>query len=171
MVLHADGRDTNLLQEEALEDMDAFIALTDKSETNVMACLTAKAEKVKKAIALVENFGYYQISRSAGIDTMVNQKTLAANEIFRYIRKGHIMAVSTLINMNAQILEFKAGTNSKVTNHTIKSLDFPQDAVIGGVIRKGKGLIALGDFKIEPEDRLVICCLPHVISKIESLFE
>ncbi len=170
MVLHADGRDTNLLQEEALEDMDAFIALTDKSETNVMACLTAKAEKVKKAIALVENFGYYQISRSAGIDTMVNQKTLAANEIFRYIRKGHIMAVSTLINMNAQILEFKAGTNSKVTNHTIKSLDFPQDAVIGGVIRKGKGLIALGDFKIEPEDRLVICCLPHVISKIESLF-
>lgn len=171
MVLHADGRNVNLLQEEALENMDAFIAVTDRSEINVMACLTAKAEKVKKSIALVENFGYYQISRSAGIDTMVNKKTLAANKIFRYIRKGQIMAVNTLINMDAQILEFKASPDSKAANRTIKSLDFPKDAVIGGVIRKEEGLIALGDFEIQPGDRLVICCLPEVTSKIESFFE
>lgn len=171
LVLHADGRNMDFLKEEALENMDAFIAVTDRSETNIMACLAAREGKVKKSIALVENFGYYQLTRSAGIDTIINKKTLAANEIFRFVRKGKIMAVHTLTNMNAQILEFKAGANSKATHHTIKDLDFPEEAVIGGVIRNGKGLIALGDFKIEQGDRLVICSLPKAIQKVESLFE
>lgn len=171
LVLHADGRDINTLREEALDNMDAFIAVTHRSETNIMACLAAKTEGVKKSIAMAENFGYYQLSRSAGVDTIVNKKTLAANEIFRFVRKGEIMAVSTLVNMNAQILEFKVDSESPVLHRKIKDLSFPNEAIIGGVIRDGKGLIALGDFEIKNRDRVVICCLPSAIKSVESLFE
>lgn len=171
LVLHGDGRDVDFLREEALHNMDAFIAVTNESETNIMTCLVAKEWGVKKSIASVENFGYYQLSHTAGIDTIINKKTLAANEIFKYIRKGKIKAVSTLINTNAQILEFGVGLHSKLCHQQIKTLNLPKEAVIGGIIRNHHGIIPLGDFEIFPEDRLVICCLPSAIKRIESLFQ
>ena len=81
-----------ILDEENIEDMDAFIAVTGNSETNIMSCLVAKSQGVKKTIALVENMDYFQLSQSIGIDTLINKKLLAANNIFRYIRKGEVVA-------------------------------------------------------------------------------
>ena len=73
-------------------------------------------------------------------------------------------------NLNAEILEFVVNENSKVTNYKIKDLDFPRTAIIGGVIKEGKGIIALGDYTICAGDRIVVCCLPRSIKRIESLF-
>jgi trk system potassium uptake protein TrkA len=150
--------------------MDAFIAVTGNSETNIMSCLVAKSKGVRKTIALVENMDYFQLSQSIGIDTLINKKLLAANNIFRYIRKGEIVAMTILNNMNAELLEFIVTDSSKVKNKKIKTIDFPRSAIIGGVVRDGKGMIALGDFEIKVGDRIVICSLPQSIKKVESLF-
>ena len=170
LVIHGDGRNVELLEEESIEDMDAFVAVTGNSETNIMSCLMAKTKGVKKTVALVENMDYFQLSQSIGVDTLVNKKLIAANAIFRYIRKGEVIAFTQLNNLNAELLEFEVKEKSKVCNKFIKDLDFPRSAIIGGVIRGDEGLIALGDFKIQAQDKVVVCCLPHSISKVEKLF-
>jgi trk system potassium uptake protein TrkA len=170
LVIHGDGRNSDLLDEEELSSMDAFISVTENSETNIMSCLMAKTKKVKKTIALVENMDYFQLSHSIGIDTLINKKLLTANTIFRYIRKGDVVDMTTLNNLNAEILEFVVNANSKVANYRIKDIDFPRTAIIGGVIKDGVGIIALGDYKILPGDRIVVCCLPRAIKRIEQLF-
>lgn len=170
LVINGDCRNVEVLEEENLEAMDAFIAVTGNSETNIMSCLVAKSKNIKKTIALVENMDYFQLSQSIGIDTLINKKLLAANNIFRYIRKGEVVALTRLNNLNAEILEFVVKPTSAVTGQIIKELDFPRSATIGGVIRDGEGIIALGDFKILEGDRVVVCCLPRAIQKIEKLF-
>ena len=170
LVINGDGRNVELLEEESLESMDAFIAVTGNSETNIMSCLVAKSKHIKKTIALVENMDYFQLSHSIGIDTLINKKLLAANNIFRHIRKGDVVASMRLNNLNAEILEFVVKPDSKVTGGIIRDLNFPKEATIGGVVRNGEGIIALGGFKIQAGDRVVVCCLPDAISKIERLF-
>ncbi len=170
MVIHGDGRSAELLEEENVESMDAFIAVTENSETNIMSCLMAKSKEVKKTIALVENMDYFELSQTIGIDTLINKKLLTANTIFRYVRRGDVVDMTTLSNLNVEILEFQVHQDSKVTGLNIRDIDFPRTATIGGVIKAGEGKIVLGDYKIEAGDRVVVCCLPKSIKRIEQLF-
>ncbi|MCF6347175.1 MAG: Trk system potassium transporter TrkA [Flavobacteriaceae bacterium] len=171
LVVCGDGRDVELLLEENIEEMDVFIAATESPETNIMTCLVAKSKGVKKTIALAENVDYSKLSHSIGIDTIINKKLLAANSIFKYIRKGDVLEIATLNNLDAEILEFKVRENSKITQKIIRELNFPQNATIGGVIRNGKGYIVLGDFKIQPEDKVVVSCLADSVRKVEEFFD
>ncbi|EDM43784.1 potassium transporter peripheral membrane component [unidentified eubacterium SCB49] len=170
LVIKGDGRNVELLKEESIQDMDAFISVTGNSETNIISCLVAKSKGVKKAIALVENMDYFQLSHSIGIDTLINKKLLAANNIFRYIRKGEVVAMTKLNNMNAELLEFEVKERTKVCNKLIKNIDFPISSIVGGVFRDGEGFIPLGDFRIAAGDRIVVCCLPQSIGRVEKLF-
>ncbi|SFD15573.1 Trk system potassium transporter TrkA [Algibacter pectinivorans] len=170
LVIQSDGRNVDLLDEENISDMDAFIAVGANSETNIMSCLVAKSKGVKKTVALVENMDYFELSHSVGIETLINKKLLAANNIFRYIRKGQVVAMTKLSNMNAELLEFEVKASSAICNKYIKKIDFPRSAIIGGVVRNGKGEIALGDFKIQEGDRVVVCSLLQSIKGVEKLF-
>ncbi|TYB79243.1 Trk system potassium transporter TrkA [Bizionia myxarmorum] len=170
LVINGDGRNVDLLEEENIGDMDAFIAVTGNSEVNIMSSLVAKSKNVKKTISLVENMDYFELSQSIGIDTLINKKLLAANTIFRYVRRGEVVAMTKLNNMNAELLEFRVKARSRVCNKLIKDIDFPRSAIIGGVIRDGVGNIALGSFKIQEGDRVVICGLPRSIKDVEKLF-
>lgn len=170
LVVYGDSRDVELLEEENVDEMDAVVAVTGRSETNIMSCLVAKSKGVKRTIALVQNVDYFNLSKNIGIDTLINKKLLAANSIFRYIRKGEVLEMTILNNINAEILEFKAHDTSKITKKKIKDLKFPRNAIIGGVIRDDVGLIVLGDFQIQKDDKVVVCCFPKTISKVESFF-
>src|SRR5690606_33845400 len=152
---------------ENIEEMDAFIAVTGGSETNIISCLMAKSKGVRKTIALIENIDYHQLSQSIGINTLINKKILAANSIFRHIRKGDVIAIEKLNHMDAELLEFKVKASSKACNKKIVDLEIPRSAIIGGVIRDGKGMIALGGFVIKAGDRVLVCCLPRAISRVE----
>jgi len=170
MMLNVDGRNVDLLVEENLENMDAFIATTGNSETNIMSCLMAKSKKIKKTIAIVDNMDYFKLSQSIGIDTLINKKLLAANDIFRFVRNGDIVELAKLNNMDAEIVEFNVSHNSKVLDKKIVDLNFPREAIIGGVIRNNQGIIALGEFKIMLNDRVLVCSTPEGLKKVESLF-
>jgi trk system potassium uptake protein TrkA len=170
LVIHGDGRNVELLQEESIHEMDAFIAVTGNSETNIISCLMAKSKSVRKTISLVENMDYFQLSHSIGIDTLINKKLLAANNIFRFVRKGEVVAMTKLNNMNAELLEFIVKPESAVAGKNISNCGFPRSAIVGGVIREGVGKVVLGSFDIQPGDRVVVCCLPRSISKVEKLF-
>jgi trk system potassium uptake protein TrkA len=170
LIIHGDGRDVALLLEENLEEMDAFLGVTNDSETNIMSCLMAKSKDVCKIIALIENMDYFELTKSIGVDTLVNKKMLTANTIFRYIRRGEVVDLAKLNNMDAEIVEFKVQPKAKVIGKAIRELDFPKAATIGGVIRNGVGTIALGDFVIQKDDLVLVCCLPQSIRRVEQLF-
>lgn len=171
LVINGDGRNLELLEEEHIREMDAFIAVTGDSETNIMSCLVAKSKGVKKTIALVENIDYINISQTIGIDTLINKKLLAASSIFKHIRKGEILALANLHNIDAEVFEFEIKPNAKVTQKPIKELRFPREAVFGGIIRDGKALMSSGDFQIESGDKAIVFCLPEAITTVEELFK
>ena len=171
LVINGDGRDIELLEEENIRDMDAFIAVTGDSETNIMSCLVAKSKGVKKTIALVENMDYINISQTIGIDTLINKKLLAASSIFKHIRKGEILALANLHNIDAEVFEFEVKENARVTKKPISELRFPREAVFGGIIRDGKAMMSLGDFQIKTGDKVIVFCLPEAISTVEELFK
>ncbi|MEX1001310.1 MAG: Trk system potassium transporter TrkA [Crocinitomicaceae bacterium] len=171
LVLNADGRDVNAIEEEGLEGMDAFIAVTGETETNIMSSLVAKNHNVRKTIARVENIDYIHLSQKIGIDTLINKKIIAASNIFKFIRKGNVMAIAKLHGVDAEIIEFIVKPNSKVTKKRICDLNFPKTTNISGVVRNNVGFIPFGGFQLEAGDRAVVFSLTESIHQIEKFFQ
>lgn len=171
LIINGDGRDLELLEEENIRETDAFIAVTGNSETNIMSCLVAKSKGVKKTIALVENMDYIDISQTIGIESLINKKLIAASNIFRHIRKGEILALANLHNIDAEVFEFEVRPNAKVTKKPIRDLNVPREAVFGGIIRNGKPLMSFGGMQIQDGDKVIVFCLPEAIETVESLFK
>jgi len=171
LVINGDGRDLELLEEENIRETDAFIAVTGNSETNIMSCLVAKSKGVKKTIALVENMDYIDISQTIGIESLINKKLIAASNIFRHIRKGEVLALANLHNIDAEVFEYEVKEGAKVTAKPIKDLRFPREAVFGGIIRDEKAIMPTGDIQITTGDKVIVFCLPEVISTVEILFK
>jgi len=170
LVIKGDGRNVELLEEENIAEMDAFVAVTGDSETNIMSCLVAKSKGVKKTIALVENMDYINISQTIGIDTLINKKLLAASAIFKHVRKGDVLKLANLHNVDAEVLEFRVKPNSPVTKDVVKNIKLTKKAVFGGVIRDGVAMMTFGEFQILEGDKAVVFCLPEAIHKVEKLF-
>ncbi len=170
LIICGDGRDADILNEAGVKESDAFVGVTGRSETNIVSSLLAKNYGVEKTIALVENIDYISLSEEAGISTFVNKKLLAANSIFKHVRKGDVLDVFHLTDLDAEFLEFKIDGTCGVNGRKINTLNFPKNAIIGGVIREGKGYIPDGNFVIEKGDILVVFSLPEDINKVEKLF-
>jgi trk system potassium uptake protein TrkA len=170
LVIKADYTNITLLQEEGLDNMDAFIALTGNSETNIISCLTARNHGVYKTIAQVENKEYIHISQNIGVDTLINKKLLAANKIFSHIRKGNVEAVTSLNGVDAEVIEYLITKTNQLTKKKVKDLHFPETALIGGVIRGQETLIPNGDTQLHIGDRVIVFALPQAIKRLEELF-
>lgn len=170
MVVQGDGTNVTLLEEEGIHEMDAFVAVTGNSETNILSCLVAKSRGVKKTIALVENIEYLNLSHNIGIDSLINKKLIAANFIYRYIRKGSIVTLTTIHGVAAEVLEFEVKPNARITRKPIRDLHFPGNAILGGIIRDNKGLIPTGDFTIQAGDKVVVFTLLDCVDKVERYF-
>lgn len=170
LVINGDGRDTELLMQEGLTYMDAFIAVTGNSETNILTCLAAKRMGVKKTIAEVENLDYIKLAESMGIDTVINKKLITASRIFRYTMSTEVSAIKCLTGTDAEVLEFIVKPNSLVTRGKIKDINFPKDAIIGGVVTGDSSHIAKGITEIKAYDRVVVFALPSAINKVGKFF-
>jgi len=171
LVINGDVSDVDLLKEEGIEEMDAFLAVTDNTETNIISCLVAKNLGVAKTIALVENMEYIHLSQNIGVDTMINKKLIAANFISRYLRKVDVISLTGIHGVDAEVMEFEVKEGSKINNKMVKKLNFPKNAIIAGVVRKGIGHTTFGDFIFRPKDHVVIMSLPESIREVEQFFK
>jgi trk system potassium uptake protein TrkA len=171
LIIQGDGRDIDLLAQEGIIDMDGFIAVTNDAETNIITCLMAKHLGVTKTIALVDNVDYIPLTQTIGLDSLINKKLIAANNILKFIRKANIISIATLQGIDAEVMEFVAQPNSSVTKKQVKDLKFPENAIIGGIIRDDKAFISVGDSKIEANDKVVVFSLPGTVHKVEKLFQ
>lgn len=170
LIINEDGRNTESMLEEGLSNMDAFVAVTGRSETNILAAMLAKRMGVKKVIAEVENLNYINLAESIGIDTIINKKLITASNIFRFTMSTDVQAIKCLTGCDAEVLEFIVRPNSPATKQKIRNIGFPHDAIIGGVVRGDKIFIAVGNMEINPYDRVVVFALPDAISRIGRFF-
>lgn len=170
LVIKGDGRDIDLLAQEGIIDVDAFVALTEDAETNIISCLMAKHLGVKKAIALVDKVDYIPLTQTIGLDSLINKKLTAANNIVRFIKKGGLISYSTLEGIDAVLLEYVAQPGSHITQSNLAKLELPKGTIIGGFIRNDEGHIGVGDSKINAGDKVVVFSLPDVVEKLEKFF-
>lgn len=170
LVIHGDARDIQLLEDEDIRGMDAFVALTNNSETNILSCLHAKKFGVPRTIALVENIDYIDISQNIGIDTIVCKKLSTASNIIRFTMRSEVNSIKCLSGIEAQALEMVARPHSPVTRTVIRKLNFPKGAIIGGIIRGEDSFIAVGDFQIEAGDKVVVFSLPAAVHQVDDMF-
>jgi trk system potassium uptake protein TrkA len=170
LVIQGDGRDVDVLTDEGLEKMDTFIAVTGNSETNLLSCLLAKKMGVKKTIAAIENMNYISLAENMGIDTIINKKLVTASQIVRFTMNAEVSTMKCLTGSDAEVLEFIAKPNSKITKDKLKNIQFPKSAIVGGVIRGKKSFIATGNTHIQAEDRVVVFAMPSAIKKVEAFF-
>lgn len=170
LVINGDARDIELLQDEGIEDMDAFIAVTDNSETNILTCLHARKFGVKKTIALVENIDYIDISQNIGIDTIINKKLITASYIARFTMGSEVTSTKVLHGIDAEVFEFVVKPGSPITKKPIRKLQFPEGAIIGGIVRDEESFIAVGNFRIKEGDKVVVFSLPSSIHKVDRFF-
>ena len=170
MIINGDGRDIDLLLEEGIKNTDAFVALTDNSETNILACLAAKRMGVVKTVAEVENIDYISMAESLDIGTVINKKMIAASHIYQMMLDADVSNVKCLTFANADVAEFKVKEGSRITQKAIKDMGLPKGITIGGMIRNGEGMLVTGNTIIQPGDHVVVFCLEKMIKKAEKFF-
>lgn len=170
LIINADARDIELLEDEGIRNMDAFIAVTNDYETNILTCLLAQRFGVKKVIPLVENIDYISISQSIGIETVINKKLITASYIVGFTMDADVRSTKCLSGVDAEVLEFLVKKGSAATKKPIRYLDIPSGCIIGGIVRGNQSFIAVGDFLIKESDNVVVFALPEAISKIQDLF-
>ncbi len=170
LIIHGDGRNTDLLIEEDVKDFDAFVAVTSSSETNILACVAAKKMGVPKTIAEVENIEYIKLAEGMGVDAVINKKLITAGRIFRFTLSNKVRSIKCLNGSDAEVLEFLVNPDSNITRGPLKDLKFPKEAIIGGVIRGNESFIANEYTELKPYDRVVVFALPQVLSKVNNFF-
>ena len=170
LVLNGDPTDPSLLASEGIMDTDVFIAVTDDEESNIISCLMAKHLKVKKVIAMVSKSDYIPLSQTIGLDSSVNKKLAAANEIHRVVRGRNLLNTVALNGIDAEILEFKVDSRSKLVNKPVSKLMLPNGCVIGGIITNGLARIAVGNSVISDGDSVLLFCRSSIIDEVSSKF-
>ena len=170
-VVNGDGRNSDFLVEEYIKNYDAFIAVTENDEANILSCVAAKKFGVERTIAKVENIEYIRLAEEMGVDAVINKKLITAGRIFKFTLSDKVRFVKYMSGTDAEVLEYTVAKDSLITRKPLKETDFPANALIGGVIRGGDSFIAVGDTRIEAYDRVAVFALPDAVKEVERFFK
>ncbi|MFA7043160.1 MAG: Trk system potassium transporter TrkA [Bacteroidales bacterium] len=171
LVIVGDGRDVDLLESEGIERTDAFVALTGSSETNILSCLAAKNYHIHRTIAEVENIDYIALAEGLDIGMIINKKLISAGHIYQMMLEADVSNVKSLAFADAEVAEFVVNKKAKITKVVVKNLDLPENISLGGLVRKGKGMLIYGDTQIQEGDHVVVFCPNSSIQRIEKFFQ
>ena len=169
-VVCGDARNSDLLLEESIKDYDAFVAVTGNDEVNILGCVVAKKFGVERAIAKVENIEYVRLAEEMGVDAVVNKKLITAGRIFKFTLSDKVRFVKYMSGTDAEVFEYTVAPGSRITSGQLKDIDFPNDAIIGGIVRGSESFIAVGDSHVEPYDRVVVFALPSAARDVDRFF-
>ena len=170
LVINGDAYNVQLLEEEEISKMDAFISVTQDSGINMVSCLLARKYGVKKVIPLIDNIDYIDIAQNIEINTAINKKLITASYIARFTMTDEVSSVTFLSGIDADVLEFVVKAGAPITKRPLKKMKMPEGAIIGGCIRGEKAFIAVGESVFLEGDTAVVLALPHAVSKVAKLF-
>jgi trk system potassium uptake protein TrkA len=171
LIIHGNGTDVNLLEEENLSEMDAFIGVTGFDEQNLFTALRAKQLDVPKVIAKISRESYVHIIEKLGIDMAINPVNITASDVVKYIRGGRVVSVSLLLGGHAEVTEIIASKGLKILNVPIRKLNLPKGIIIGAIVHKNKIIIPDGNSVIQHDDRIVVFSLLTEVPALEMFFQ
>ena len=170
VVVNGDGRNSDMLLEESIKEYDAFVAVTNNSETNILASVAAKSLGVARTIAEVENIEYIRLAESMGVDAVINKKLITAGRIFKFTLSDKVRFIKYMSGTNAEVLEYIVSPDTAITKKPLKDMNFPKNAIIGGIIRGNESYIAVGDTHIQAYDRVAVFALPETVKEVDKFF-
>jgi trk system potassium uptake protein TrkA len=170
LVINGDARDTELLLQEGIRESQAFVALSENSEMNILACIAAKRFGVSKTVAQVENIDYIPMAEKLDVGSVVNKKLIAASHIYKLLLDVDVANVKSLAFANADVAELTARPYSKITRKKVKDLRLPKDITLGGLVRNGEPMLIEGETQIMAHDSVVVFCLESAMNKLEDYF-
>ncbi|MFI9654498.1 Trk system potassium transporter TrkA [Guyparkeria sp. GHLCS8-2] len=174
IVLSGNASDTELLEEENIEDMDVFLALTNDDEDNILAAMLAKRLGARRAMCIVNRTEYVDLIEMGSIDIALSPHQITIGEVLTHLRRGDVVSVYSLRRGAAEAIEIIArgdeGT-SRVVGRRIDALDLPRGTTIGAILRDDEVLIAHHDTVIKADDHVVLFLTDkRRIGEIEQLF-
>jgi trk system potassium uptake protein TrkA len=170
-VVNGEGRNSDFLLEENIRDYDAFVAVTPNDEANILACVVAKKFGVSRTIAEVENIEYIRLAEEMGVDAVINKKLLTAGRIFKMTLSNKVRFIKYMSGTNAEVLEYIVAPDSLITRKPLKDIGFPENAIVGGVVRGNESFIAVGDTRIQTYDRVAVFALPEAVKEVDRFFK
>jgi trk system potassium uptake protein TrkA len=171
LVIKGNGTDINILEEEKLSLMDAFIGVTGFDEQNLLMSLMAKQEGVNKVIAKISKPSYNTIIDKLGIDVALNPTEIIASDILRFIRGGKVLSVSMLLGGQAEVIEIVVSKDMAICDKKVSNLGFPKGIIIGAIVNKNDVIIPNGQSMIEEDSRLILFILAKDISIINKILK
>lgn len=171
IVIHGDGTDQAILEEENVKGVDAFLALTNDDEDNIIASLLARRLGAKKVVALINRLNYLPMVEVLGISTSVSPRLAAVDRILQFVRKGRVLSVTTFREEEAEAIELIAAEGSKYVGKKLRDIRFPRDAIVGAIARpNGEVIVPRGEAMIEAGDRVIFFTLESIVPELESAF-
>jgi len=170
MVLRGEATDLGVLEEASIDKCDFFCALSQDDDRNMLATLLAKKNGADRTAVMVRQPEYVPVLDSLGVDIVLNPRFAIVGEIMRYVRRGRVNSVTRLAESRGEIIEMQAPDGCRAVGRPLKKIKFPQNALVGAIVRDGEMQIPNGDSTIEPDDRVLIYALPDAIPTIEKLF-
>ena len=175
LVLNGDGTDEKLMQQEHVDEVDVFCALTNDDENNIMSSLLAKQAGARKVIALINRSAYVDLLQGGKIDIALSPAHVTIGSLLAYVRQGDVVAGHSLRRGAAGALELGAHgdrKSSKVVGRRIDEIDLPKGATIGAIVRGGEVVIAHHDTVIEVGDHIIVFVIDkRMVRKVEKLFQ
>lgn len=171
LIIHGDGTDIHLLEEERLNSMDAFVGVTGYDEENLLMALMAKQSGVPKTISKLSRQNYTKIIDRLGIDAALNPIVITASNILKFIRGGKIVSVSLLIGGDGEVTEIIVGKDLPIVGKTLEELRLPKGIIIGAIVHNGKVIIPNGKSVINANDRVVVFCLTEDLPTLKMFFK
>jgi len=170
LIIHGDGADIHLLEEESLSSMDAFVGVTGFDEENLLMALMAKQAGVGKTISKISRPNYAKIIDRLGVDVAVNPVFITASNILKYIRGGKVVSVSLLLGGDAEVTEIIIDKDLPIVNKPIVELNLPKGIIIGAIVRYGEVIIPKGNTVIKANDRIVVFSLNDDLATLKIFF-
>ncbi len=171
VVLNCNGLEAHDLLEEGIDQADLVISVTNSDTANILSSLLAKHHGAKKCITHITRPDFIPLLGKLGIDVALSPRLVAANMILRFVRGGRIVSVATLLGSNAEVIELKVPNIKLFSDTPLRSLQFPQGAVVGAIVRNGEVTIPKGDTRLNPGDNVVIFLRKDALQEVESFFE
>ena len=171
LIIHGDGTDVNLLEEENLACQDAFIGVTGYDEQNLLMALVAKQMGVNKTIAKISRPNYINIIDKLDIDVALNPINITASDILRFIRGGKVVSVSLLLGGQGEVTEIIASNDSPIIGKPLSKLGLPKGIIIGAIVHNSEVIIPNGNTIIHPEDRIVVFSLTSDMASLKKMIK
>jgi trk system potassium uptake protein TrkA len=168
VVLNIDGLDAHDLMSEGIDTADLVIAVTDGDTTNILSSLLAKHHGAKKCITRISRPDFIPLLGKLGIDVALSPRLVAANMILRFVRRGAVLSVASLLGSEAEVLEFVISERWTYVDKPLKSIGFPADTNVGAVVRQGKVIIPSGDTVLKAGDRMIIFSMKKAVPTVEE---